>query len=141
MGPALALSAVWRPALFALRNGALLAASAAVAGLAGGTIVATGSLVGLAIAAGLVASIAGDRANMRREQHPLTTVLAPEFMHLQAHSWWVSGTRAPSDRLPYSGTSQIAPSGGSVSSAEWYWSIHGTFSASTPPRLPWSEPP
>ena len=91
MAPALALSAVWRPALFALRNGALLAASAAVAGLAGGTIVATGSLVGLAIAAGLVASIAVERANMRREQHPLTTVLAAEFMHLEAHSWWVNG--------------------------------------------------
>jgi len=28
---------------------------------------------------------------MRREQHPLTTVLAPEFMHLQARSWWVNG--------------------------------------------------
>ena len=40
-----------------------------------------------------------------------------------------------------SGTSQIAPSGGSVSSAEWYWSIQGMSSASTPPRLPWSEPP
>jgi hypothetical protein len=52
MAPAPALGAVRRPALFALRNGALLAASAAVAGLVGGTIVATGSLVGLAIAAG-----------------------------------------------------------------------------------------
>ena len=52
MAPAPALGAVRRPALFALRNGALLAASAAVAGLVGGTIVATGSLVGLAMAAG-----------------------------------------------------------------------------------------
>jgi hypothetical protein len=84
------VDAAWRPALFALRNGVLVAASAAVAGLAGAAIVASG-VVALAIAAGLIASIAGERSNMRREQHPLTTVLAPEFLHLQAHTCWVNG--------------------------------------------------
>ena len=49
--------------------------------------------------------------------------------------------RAATARGSSSGVSQIAPSGGSVSSAEWYWSIQGTSSASTPPRLPRSEPP
>ena len=32
-----------------------------------------------------------------------------------------------------SGVRMIAPSGGSVTSAEWYWFIHGLSSASTPP--------
>ena len=40
-----------------------------------------------------------------------------------------------------SGTSQIAPSGGSVISAENAWLCHGIGSASTPPRLPVSVPP
>ena len=40
-----------------------------------------------------------------------------------------------------SGVSQIAASGGSVSSAEWYWFIQGTSSVSTAPRLPTPEPP
>ncbi len=40
-----------------------------------------------------------------------------------------------------SGTSQIAASGGSVTSADIGCSCHGTGSASTPPRLPVSDPP
>src|SRR5207245_6215682 len=41
----------------------------------------------------------------------------------------------------YSGTSQTAPRGGSVSCAENGCSCHGTASASTPPRLPTPLPP
>ena len=41
----------------------------------------------------------------------------------------------------YSGTSQTAPSGGRLSSAEYGWSCHPTASASTPPRLPTPERP
>jgi hypothetical protein len=57
------------------------------------------------------------------------------------------GRRAPLATGPhsradcYTGTSQSAASGGSVTSAEWYWLIHDTFSVSMSPRLPWSEPP
>ena len=41
----------------------------------------------------------------------------------------------------YSGTSQTAPSGGSVRVAENGCSCHGTASASTPPRFPTPLPP
>lgn len=85
------VDAAWRPALFALRNAVLVAASATVAGLPGGAVVATSSLVAPTIAGGLLASIARERLNLRREVHPLTTRLAPEFMNLQAHTWWVNG--------------------------------------------------
>lgn len=85
------VDAAWRPALFALRNAVLVAASATVAGLSPATAVATGGLVALAVAAGLLASIVRERRNLRREVHPLTTRLAPEIMNLQAHTWWVNG--------------------------------------------------
>src|SRR5579884_1116482 len=49
---------------------------------------------------------------------------------------------APNRRIrSYSGTSQTAPSGGSVRVAENGCSCHGTASASTPPRLPTPLPP
>src|SRR5581483_5057203 len=41
----------------------------------------------------------------------------------------------------YSGTSQTAPRGGSVSDAEKGWSCQPTGSASTPPRFPTPDPP
>src|SRR4051812_39237520 len=49
--------------------------------------------------------------------------------------------RAPRGGYGYSGMSQTAPSGGSVSVAENGWSWHGTGSASTPPRVPTPDPP
>jgi hypothetical protein len=64
------------------------------------------------------------------------------WQHERAATRAGRGSRPPdSGAYPSSGVSHSAASGGRLSSAEWYWFIHGTSSVSTSPRLPMSDPP
>jgi hypothetical protein len=81
----------WLPALFAMRNAALIAISMWVAQAPWMWAAGSASLVAAIIVVSLLLSVRKERVAMRAAIHPRSGQFAPTLATLQAHSWWVNG--------------------------------------------------
>jgi len=85
----------WHPAFFGLRNGALAAISASVAGWSAAGTGAAAGVIALIVAFALLISIARERALLAQEVHPLSEHYGRGMRTLLAHTWWVNGRPRP----------------------------------------------
>lgn len=89
------IDASWRPALFALRNGALVGLSADAGGWPVSAGASVASLILALIAGALIVSTIRERALLAREVHPTAELYGPRMRTLMAHTWWVNGHPRP----------------------------------------------